>query len=126
MTSWNPRLATVVPCVSSWTEIPMTSATVNIEFTKGSPNCVVAAYDASRCSGAGFIVATLVWRGAGWLIPYVGVVLYLGVTVWGIGGWVLGAWETRQESALPPEDDPFVRAGKPIEVPDGWEPPLAP
>lgn len=39
-TSLNPRLATVVPRVVSWTLIPITIATVNIEFTIGRPNSV--------------------------------------------------------------------------------------
>ncbi len=75
---------------------------------------------------AGFVVATVLWRGAMWVLPLVGGLLYLVVTVWGIGGWVLGAWETRRESALSPDDDPFMRRGDPVELPEGWEPPLAP
>ena len=54
--SENPRLAIVVPRVSSGTERPTTSATVNIELTSGLPNSVPAANSASRCSGCGFIV----------------------------------------------------------------------
>jgi hypothetical protein len=50
-----PRLATVVPRVSSGTEMPTVSASVNSELTSGRPNWVFAAKSASRCSGWGFI-----------------------------------------------------------------------
>ena len=42
-TSSNPRLATVVPCVVSSTEMPTSRATVNMLFTSGWPNSVSAA-----------------------------------------------------------------------------------
>lgn len=75
---------------------------------------------------AGFVLATLVWRGAIWLLPLGGVVLYLAAVVWGTGGWLLGARAVRR--ALPPAaDDPF--ALPPPEAPappPGWQPPLAP
>src|SRR6202000_770807 len=51
-----PRLATVVPRVSSGTASPTTSATVNMLLTRIWPNSVVAANSASRCSGCGFMV----------------------------------------------------------------------
>src|SRR6185437_2522961 len=54
-TAEKPRLATVVPRVSSGTEMPTASASVNSELTSGRPNWVFAAKSASRCSGCGFI-----------------------------------------------------------------------
>ena len=51
-----PRLATVVPSVSSGTASPTTRPSVNRLLTSGRPNSVPAANSASRCSGCGFIV----------------------------------------------------------------------
>src|SRR5690242_3786642 len=51
-----PRLATVVPRVSSWTDRPTTRPSVNRLFTSGWPNSVLAANSASRWSGWGFMV----------------------------------------------------------------------
>jgi len=74
----------------------------------------------------GFVVGAVLWRLGIWLIPFVGVFLYLAGLIWGVGGWVLGAWRVRSarpadREALPSgmivDDDP---------IPDGWEYPLAP
>ena len=51
-----PRLATVVPRVSSGTASPTTRPSVNRLFTRGRPNSVLAANSASRWSGCGFMV----------------------------------------------------------------------
>jgi hypothetical protein len=72
----------------------------------------------------GFLVGGVAWRIGIWLIPLVGLALYLGGLVLGVGGWLLGAWEQRTARA--------ARRGergsgpKAPEVPEGWEPPLAP
>ena len=49
-TSSNPRLATVVPCVVSSTEMPTSRPRVKRLLTSGRPNSVPAAYSASRWS----------------------------------------------------------------------------
>src|SRR5690606_27515626 len=51
-----PRVATVVPRVSSWTLSPTTRPRVKRLFTSRSPNSVFAANCWSRCRGWGFIV----------------------------------------------------------------------
>ena len=55
-TSDSASWAMIVPRVSSGTDSPTTSAAVNMLFTSGRPNSLCAAYSASRCIGAGFIV----------------------------------------------------------------------
>ena len=74
----------------------------------------------------GFVLGAVVWRLGIWLIPFVGVVLYLAALIWGVGGWILGAWRVRaarpvDREALPPalivDDEP---------IPEGWDYPLAP
>jgi cytoskeletal protein CcmA (bactofilin family) len=74
----------------------------------------------------GFVLGAVLWRLGIWLIPIVGAFVYLIALIWGVGGWVLGAWRVRaarpvDREALPPalivEDDP---------VPEGWDYPLAP
>ncbi|MGD2051706.1 MAG: hypothetical protein PVI35_04440 [Acidimicrobiia bacterium] len=72
----------------------------------------------------GFLVGGVAWRIGIWLIPLVGLALYLGGLVLGVGGWLLGAWEQRMARAARRGE----RGGGPKarEVPEGWEPPLAP
>ena len=74
----------------------------------------------------GFVLGAVLWRLGIWLIPIVGAFVYLIALIWGVGGWVLGAWRVRaarpvDRGALPPalivEDDP---------VPEDWDYPLAP
>ena len=74
----------------------------------------------------GFVLGAVAWRLGIWLIPFLGVFLYLAALIWGVGGWVLGAWRVRaarpvDREALPPtliaDDDP---------IPEGWEYPLSP
>jgi hypothetical protein len=74
----------------------------------------------------GFVLGAVLWRLGIWLIPFVGAILYLVALIWGVGGWVLGAWRVRaarpaDRETLPPalivDDDP---------IPEGWEYPLAP
>ncbi len=74
----------------------------------------------------GFVVGAILWRLGIWLIPFVGAILYLVALVWGVGGWVLGAWRVR--AARPAERDalPPALAVKDDPIPDGWEYPLAP
>ncbi len=48
---------------------------------------------------AGFVVAALLWRGAMWLLPAVGLLLYLAAVAPGIGSFVMAALEARRESA---------------------------
>ena len=78
---------------------------------------------------AAFIIGAIVWRLGIWLIPLVGVALYLGGLVFGVGGWVLAIWEQRRET--PMEEDLLPRAAKQpqfgaIPSPVDWEAPLAP
>ncbi len=37
----------------------------------------------------GFLVGAVLWRLGIWLIPVVGVLLYLASLIWGVGGWIL-------------------------------------
>jgi hypothetical protein len=72
-----------------------------------------------------FVVGALVWRGAMWLVPLVGSLLYLGAVLIGVGGWLSGAWESRREEQR--TDLPaLASAPRRPEAPEGWEPPLPP
>ncbi len=72
-----------------------------------------------------FLVGAVLWRLGIWLIPFVGGAIYVLGLVWGIGGWVLGAFAARRSDPTPPQLMPasVVVAGD--TTPD-WEPPLAP
>ncbi len=95
----------------------------------GAVPAVTAAAD--RVSGGrfgligSFVLGALVWRGAMWLIPIVGSVLYILAVGVGVGGWLMGAWEARSEEER--SDLPALAAApRPPAIPDDWEPPLAP
>jgi cytoskeletal protein CcmA (bactofilin family) len=49
-----------------------------------------------------FIAGAVLWRLGIWIVPVIGGVLYLLAMVWGIGGWVLGIYETRKSSRFSP------------------------
>jgi hypothetical protein len=72
-----------------------------------------------------FLVGAVLWRLGIWLIPYVGVVIYVLGMVWGIGGWVLGAMATRRSDPIPAALLPASIAARGDTTPE-WEPPLAP
>jgi hypothetical protein len=68
-----------------------------------------------------------VWRLGVWFIPLVGLALTLAAVTWGVGGWLVAAWDSRRRHAPP---DPLL---PPAIVPDDddsadadWEPPLPP
>lgn len=72
-----------------------------------------------------FLAGALLWRGAMWLIPIVGTFLYVLAVFTGVGGWLVGGWESRREENrqdLPP----LTAAPRKPEVPDDWEAPLPP
>jgi hypothetical protein len=78
---------------------------------------------------ASFLVGAIIWRAGIWLIPYVGVALYLGALVAGVGGWLTAIWDRRQETPLsaellPRRVAPVGAADTPPPV--GWDAPLAP
>jgi hypothetical protein len=78
---------------------------------------------------AAFIVGAVIWRAGIWLIPYVGVALYLGGLVAGVGGWLTAIWERRRETPISAELLP--RRAAPVAAPDipapvGWDAPRAP
>jgi hypothetical protein len=70
-----------------------------------------------------FVTGALVWRGALWLLPLVGLLVYALALVWGIGAWATAAWEARRATAPAPLVPPA--AGEPAGD-DGWEAPLPP
>jgi hypothetical protein len=72
-----------------------------------------------------FLVGAVLWRLGIWLIPFVGGAIYVLGLVWGIGGWVLGAFAARRSDPTPPQLLPasVVAAGE--ATPD-WQPPKAP
>lgn len=74
----------------------------------------------------GFVLGAVLWRLGIWLIPFVGAILYLVGLIWGVGGWVLGAWRVR--AARPPGRDalPPALSVTDDEIPEGWEYPLPP
>ncbi len=74
----------------------------------------------------GFVIGAVLWRLGIWLIPIVGVLLYLVGLVWGVGGWVLGAWRIRAARPVEREALPPALTVKDDDVPDGWEYPLPP
>jgi hypothetical protein len=63
-----------------------------------------------------------VWRVGIWLIPLVGLALFLGGLILGVGGWLIGVWEERRARAARRHGD----GSAPRDVPEGWEPPLVP
>jgi len=74
----------------------------------------------------GFVLGAVFWRLGIWLIPLVGVFLYLVALVWGVGGWVLGAWRVRAGRPVDRETLPPALIVKDDPIPEGWEYPLAP
>jgi hypothetical protein len=70
------------------------------------------------------IVGAVVWRLGIWLIPYVGVVMYVLGLVWGIGGWVMGALAARRADPVPAALIPAAVLAADDDL--TWEPPLAP
>ncbi|MDJ0498785.1 MAG: hypothetical protein QNJ89_13210 [Acidimicrobiia bacterium] len=78
---------------------------------------------------AAFLVGAIIWRAGIWLIPYVGVVLYLVALIAGVGGWLIAIWERRKETPvsadlLPRRVTPVGAAN--IPEPVDWDAPLAP
>jgi len=74
-----------------------------------------------------FVVGAVAWRVGIWLVPLVGVLLYTAALVAGTGGLVLaGLQQRRREAGSIPPLLPARREPPPPEIPDDWEPPLAP
>lgn len=78
---------------------------------------------------AAFFLGAALWRLGIWLIPFVGVGIYLGALVVGAGGWVIAIWEQRRE--VPITVDLLPRAAlkvgtTQIPSPIDWDAPLAP
>ena len=73
----------------------------------------------------GFVLGAVLWRTGIWLIPFVGVFLYLVALAWGVGGWVLGAWRVRAARPVDREVLPPALIVKDDPIPEGWEYPLA-
>ena len=78
---------------------------------------------------ASFVIGAVVWRLGIWLIPLLGLVLYLMALMSGLGGWVIAMWEQRRETTpaadLLPRPKPLVGAGT-VRSPVGWDAPMAP
>jgi len=78
---------------------------------------------------AAFLLGAVVWRLGIWLLPWVGLALYLGALAIGTGGWVAAIMELRREAPLEvdllprqkPQPDPLA-----IPSPIGWDAPLPP
>jgi cytoskeletal protein CcmA (bactofilin family) len=75
-----------------------------------------------------FVLGATVWRLGVLFIPVVGLALTLAAMTWGVGGWLVAAWDSRRRHAPPdpllppamvPDDDP-------AEVLANWVPPLPP
>ncbi|MFQ5555646.1 MAG: hypothetical protein ACE5GC_09810 [Acidimicrobiia bacterium] len=72
----------------------------------------------------GFLVATVVWRLAAWLVPFAGAIIGLAVYTWGVGAWLVAGWDDRTRAM---DDAPLVPDLRPLEEePSEWEPPLPP
>lgn len=67
----------------------------------------------------GFVLGAVVWRLGIYFIPYVGAFLYLGALIWGVGGWVVGAWEARNEGSAPRRAEPDFEGLLPPEAAPG-------
>ena len=72
------------------------------------------------------LVGAVLWRGAIWLIPLVGALVYVLAFVWGIGAWVVGAWDQRSAGEDGPGLLPPAMQVAPEDELEGWEPPLPP
>ncbi|GMQ93778.1 MAG: hypothetical protein BMS9Abin12_1258 [Acidimicrobiia bacterium] len=72
-----------------------------------------------------FVVGAVLWRLGIWLIPVVGGFLYLIGLIWGVGAWMMGFVAARRGDPTPPALLPASLIVK-DEVPEDWEPPLAP
>jgi cytoskeletal protein CcmA (bactofilin family) len=49
---------------------------------------------------AAFVVGAVVWRLGIWLLPIVGILLYFGGLILGVGGWLVGAWTQRRTAPV--------------------------
>lgn len=77
-----------------------------------------------------FVLGAVLWRGTIWGLSLVGVgalgaVLFLVAHVWGMGGWVLGAWRVRDAGARRRDALPEAMTVDPDDTPD-FDYPLAP
>jgi cytoskeletal protein CcmA (bactofilin family) len=73
-----------------------------------------------------FVLGAVLWRLGIWHIPFVGAILYLVGLIWGVGGWVLGAWRVRAARPAARDALPPALAVTDDEIPEGWEYPLPP
>jgi hypothetical protein len=78
---------------------------------------------------AAFLIGAVMWRLGIWLVPLLGVGLYLAALGIGVGAWVIALWEERREA---PVAEDLLPKSKPrptperIPTPIGWDAPLAP
>lgn len=80
----------------------------------------------------GFILGAMVWRGAIWLIPWIGLVLYGVSAAAGLGGFLLATYDRRRRDtaelplvAVVARSSPDDALTETVDHGD-WEPPLAP
>ncbi len=78
----------------------------------------------------GFLLGAVIWRGSMWLLPWIAVFIYLLSVAAGLGGFITASYrrrrrETSAEPLLPAVGRGAVDRRAP-DVPEGWEPPLAP
>jgi len=73
----------------------------------------------------GFLLGALLFRLGIWFIPWVGGFLFVLGLVWGVGAWLVGAWDQRSRNG----DSELLPSAMRVaedELPDDWEFPLPP
>jgi hypothetical protein len=73
-----------------------------------------------------FVVGTTVWRLGVLFIPIVGLALTMAAMTWGVGGWLVAAWDSRRRHAPPDPLLPPAITPEPDTTDADWEPPLPP
>ncbi len=73
----------------------------------------------------GFVIGTVIWRLASWLVPFVGALIGLAIYTWGVGSWLVASWDNRARMLAAAPLGPDLRVADDT-APVDWEPPLPP
>ncbi len=73
-----------------------------------------------------FLLGTVSWRLLSWLLPFGGAIVGLAVYTWGVGSWLVAAWEGRAGTLASARVGSDAGEGDTDLEHAGWEPPLPP